>query len=246
MYPELEKQGLTRGSLDLRRLRTTVGVLRWFETGSVLEMGRALGNTAQVALEHYLPPALLAAWNIRIVRRFQNTLIVLAAHEEDHLLDVTDFCSLTDLLHFMEQLVSDHPGGSSPIANAIHTRLGARVPTGQSEMPIVDDGRGRLLNIRCSVRSLAYLYAFDDYVTHLPASKREEVDPSTGLSAQAFIDVSRMIRHACEAPEVSAALHDQLDVEALRRIHRGALGQQEAMRAQFARFTLRREWECKT
>ena len=60
LYPELGEHGLTRGTLDFRRLRNTVGVLRWFATGSITEMSRSLGNTHQVALEHYLPPALVA------------------------------------------------------------------------------------------------------------------------------------------------------------------------------------------
>ena len=244
VYPELKEQGLTRGSFDFRRLRNTMGVLRWFESGSIVEMSRCLGNTEQVALEHYLPLALLNAWNVRIIRRFQNTLIMLAAHEEEYLLEVTDFSNFADLLHFMAQLIGDHRKGSSPIANEIHSRFGAHASRVQASGPIRDDSRDRLLSIRCSARSLAYLYAFDDYVTHLRKSEREYVDPMTGLSTQAFIDLSRMIRHACETRQVSEALHEQLDVAALGRMHQNALCQQDALRAQFARFSLRKEWEC--
>jgi hypothetical protein len=113
--------------LDFRRLRKTLGVVRWFETGSIVEMSRCLGNSRQVVLEHYLPPALLHAWNTRIIRRFQNTSIILAAHEEDYLLAVTDFTTLGDLLHFMAQLLNDHRDGSSPIATQMHARFGPRV-----------------------------------------------------------------------------------------------------------------------
>jgi hypothetical protein len=94
LYPALSQNGLDKGSFDYRRLRNTMGVIRWFETGSILEMSRRLGNTRKVTLEHYLPPALLHAWNTRIIRRFQNTLIVLAAHDEPYLLEVSDFSNM--------------------------------------------------------------------------------------------------------------------------------------------------------
>ena len=234
LYPELVEHGLTRGTLDFRRVRNTMGVIRWFETGSLVEMSRRLGNTRQVALTHYLPPALLHAWNARIIRRFQNTLIVLAAHEESYLLEVSDFSSLGDLLQFIAQLLEEHRDGTSPIASELHSRFG--------EQRNGEGPAGRLLNIRCSAQTLAYLYAFDAYATNLEPAQREHVDSLTGLSAQLFIDLSRMIRHACENPEVENSLREVLDIEALRHCHREALAQEPAMRLTFARFAFNNTW----
>ena len=234
LYPELAEQGLTRGSLDFRRVRNTMGVLRWFETGSLDEMSRCLGNTRQVALTNYLPAALLHAWNSRLVRRFQNTLIILAAHEEDYLLEISDFASFGDLLQFIAQLLEEHRDGTSPIASQLHGRFGQR--SGASP-------HGRLLNVRCSAKSLAYLYAFDAYATALEPAQREYVDPLTGMSAQPLIDLSRMIRHACEDRQLGNSLHEILDIEALRRCHHEALAQQADLRARFARLTFNRALE---
>jgi hypothetical protein len=69
------------------------------------------------------------------------------------------------------------------------------------------------------------------------------VDPLTGLSAQPFMDLSRMIQHACENPDVGTSLREVLDVDALRRCHAAALAQQTDLRARFARLTLRTDWE---
>jgi hypothetical protein len=239
LYPELRAQGLGPGTLDFRRVRNTMGVLRWFATGSIVEMSRCLGNTERVAIDHYLPPALLQAWNTRIVRRFQNTLIMLAAHDEDYLLAVTDFSTLSDLLHFIAQLVHDHPDGASPIATEIHARFGApaqqdRNSPVQSRQPRDD----RLLNLRCSSKAFAYLYAFAEYSARLDTSRREQVDPSSGLCAQSFIELAGMIRHACENPQVSDSVREFLDVEQLRGFHRTALAQQAVLRTQFSKFSL--------
>lgn len=241
LYPELVENGLTRGTLDFRRLRNTVGVLRWFATGSITEMSRCLGNTHQVALEHYLPPALLHAWNSRIVRRFQNTLIMLAAYEDDYLLAVTDFSTLGDLLHFMAQLIHDHRDGTSPIATELHARFGTRAQQ-TMHTPPRDQSDEQLLNIRCSARTFAYLYAFEEYSMRLDCWRREQVEPSSGLCAQSFIELARMIRHACEDPEISATMRELLDVEQLRDFHRAALAQQADLRNQFSRFSLNAAW----
>jgi hypothetical protein len=233
LYPELTEQGLGAGTLDFRRVRNTMGVLRWFETGSLVEMSRCLGNSRQVALTHYLPPALLHAWNARLIRRFQNTLIILAAHEEDYLVEVSDFASLGELLGFIAQLLEEHPDRTSPIASQLHIRLGQRDGAGTD---------GRLLNVRCSPKALAYLYAFDAYAARLEESQREYVDPLTGLSARHLIDLSRMIRHACENPHVEISLREVLDLEALRRCHREALALESPLRTRFERFAFNNAW----
>lgn len=90
LYPCLAEVGLGVHTLDFSKIRATQGVLAWFDKGSVHAVHRRLGNSYRTSIEHYIPETLLSAWNERIIRRFQNTLLVLAAAEEGYLLDVVD------------------------------------------------------------------------------------------------------------------------------------------------------------
>jgi len=239
LYPLLTQNNLQSGTLDFRRLRNTLGVLKWFETGSILEMSRTLGNTRKVALKHYLPAALLHAWNTRIIRRFQNTLIVLAAHDEPYLLDVTDFSDLADLQHFIAQLILDYPANTSPLADEVHRRLrGASPSATPASAP-------SLLNVRLSPKSLAYLYAFHDLALKtLSTVQQDKVDTLSGLSPRQFIDMAKLLMHAAENTELHPALRDSLDVTQLIENHDRALALKGEIDMQFSKLTLKRKWEA--
>lgn len=242
LYPELPQSGLTEGTFDFRRIRTTMGVLRWFETGSIREMSRTMGNTTKVVLENYLPAALLLAWNSRIIRRFQNTLIWLAAYEESYLLEVTDFTSISDLQHFLAQLILEYPNNSSPLANELHSRFNQLTPCLSSERSL-SHGEG-LLNVRLSAPSLAYLYAFSDYaVNTLTLAELESVDLQTNLNPSQFVDLARLIQHACESEQLTASLREILDVPRLREVHLQAKVQQIAIREKLSKLSIKRQWE---
>lgn len=242
LYPQLSEHNLVKGTFDYRRIRATMGVLRWFETGSIIEMSRRLGNTKRVALEHYLPAALLHAWNTRIIRRFQNTLIILAAHDEDYLLEVTDFSSISDLQNFIAQLVLEYPGTSSPLAKEVRERLGQTFFADNSNSNFaVEEG---LLNIRLSATSLTYLYAFSDFaVRTLSADDLVQVDSHSNLAPIQFIDLTRLIRHACESELVAADLSELLDLPRLRRMHEQAKIKQTALAGQFSKMSIAKKWE---
>ncbi|WP_214653406.1 hypothetical protein, partial [Vibrio anguillarum] len=109
LYPEIAGH-----NVSLSSLRNTMGVLRWFESGSIREMAKTLGNTERVTLENYIPPVLLKMWNNRIIRRFQQTLIILSAYDEDYLIEVSDFQSMADLSYFMAQMFFCSERGRSP------------------------------------------------------------------------------------------------------------------------------------
>lgn len=241
LYPSLAENGLGVGSFDYRRLRNTMGIIRWFETGSTLEMSRTLGNTRKVALENYLPPALMHAWNTRIIRRFQNTLIVLAAHDEPYLLDVTDFSNLADLQHFIAQLILDYPASTSPLADEVQRRLG-----GGSLAPT--DARASapgFLNIRLSPKSLAYLYAFRDLALKtLSAEQQGKVDTLSGLTPRQFIDMAQLLTHAAENTELHPSLRESMDVTRLVQMHGQALALKGQIDAQFSKLGIKREWEA--
>lgn len=238
LYPLFTQNNLQPGTLNFRRLRNTLGVLKWFETGSILEMSRTLGNTHQVALTHYLPAALLHAWNTRIIRRFQNTLIVLAAHDEPYLLEVTDFSNLADLQHFIAQLILDYPTNTSPLADEVQLRLKDASP------PATSASTPGFLNVRLSPKSLAYLYSFHDLTLKaLSTEQQDKVDALSGLSPRQFIDMAKLLKHAAENTNLHPALRVSLDVTQLIEIHGRALTLKQEIDMQFSKLTLKRKWE---
>gem|GEM_PF-1662186 len=239
LYPAWSQNGLPIGSFDYRRLRNTLGVLRWFETGSIVEMSRRLGNTHKVALEHYLPPALLHAWNTRIIRRFQNTLIVLAAHDETHLLEVTDFSNMADLQHFITQLIVDYPARTSPLADEVQRRLGTAQQLEAGPLASIPG----LLNIRLSPKSLGFLYSYSDLALRtLTPEKLDKVDVLSGLSPRQFTDMATLLRHAAESDKIHASLSESLDVPLLKKVHGEALAMQVSLDAQFYRLAIKHRW----
>jgi len=239
LYPALEQNGLGVGSFDYRRLRNTMGIIRWFETGSILEMSRKLGNTRKVALENYLPPALLHAWNTRIIRRFQNTLIVLAAHDEPYLLEVTDFSNMADLQHFIAQLLLDYPAKTSPLGDEVQRRLGS---ASQDESVAAISTPG-FLNVRLSPKSLAYLYAYRDLAQRtLSEAELDKVDALSGLAPRQFTDMATLLKHAAENKAIHPSLRDCLDVATLTACHAQALAMQVDLDARFAKLALKRNW----
>ena len=239
LYPLLTHNNLKSGTLDFRRLRNTLGVLKWFETGSILEMSRTLGNTRKVALKNYLPAALLHAWNTRIIRRFQNTLIVLAAHDEPYLLAVTDFSNLADLQHFIAQLILDYPANTSPLADEVQRRLRGASPSATSSSTL------GFLNVRLSPKSLAYLYAFRDLaIKTLSTEQQDRVDALSGLSPRQFIDMAKLLTYVAENTELHPALRDSLDVTQLIETHGQALVLKGEIDVQFSKLALKLEWEA--
>lgn len=243
LYPTLKDHGLITGVFDYRRIRSTMGVLRWFETGSIQAMSQRLGNSYKVVLGHYLPPTLLHAWNTRIIRRFQNTLIVLAAFDEDYLLDVTDFSSLSDLQHFIAQLVLEYPSDSSPLAKEVQMRL--RTIDGNNEGSDELEFCEGVLNVRLSKKSLSFLYAFSDFaVEKFTDDALRRRDSQTMLAPIQLVDLARLIRHACENEETSASISELLDLQKLRHIHHGATAEQFALSKRFKEFSIEQQWEA--
>lgn len=239
-YPILVANGLAEGQFDYRRIRNTVGVLRWFETGSIHEMSKRMGNSYRVVIDHYLPPALLHAWNTRIVRQFQNTLIILAAHDEEYLLEVTDFSTVSDLQHFIAQLIVDYSRNSSPLSLEVHKRLNKReftIPQQDGTEPL------GLLNIRLSASSLSYLYAFSELALGtLTQEELHRVDILSRLAPIQFIELTRLIRHACENEGTRAELSELLDLPRLRRVHELAVANQPVISTRLFEMAVRNHW----
>lgn len=225
LYPKLGDVGLKYGTFDYRKLRTTLGILKWFETGSIIEMSRTLGNSGRVALEHYIPPELLKAWNTRLVRRFQNLIIILAAHDEPDLVELTDFTKISDLQKYVSQLMLEFPKNSSPISDAIHKRFSNEGPSKTAQFSLDFDS---VLNIRVSDISLAHLYAFSEFaVNNLSDAEINKVDPSSSLSPAQFISLSQLLQHACEDKNISSRIRELVNVPLLKSVHENAMVRKE-------------------
>jgi len=217
-YPELHVAGLIQGTFNFAKLRTTQGVLEWFYSGSIHKASKKLGNSYRVALEHYIPKPLVRLWNERIIRRFQNTLIVLAAYSEDYMVDVSDLRDYDELQAFLAQMVKENPAGHSPIGDALHQRFGA------TSGPIQDSTESdALLTVRLDGNALALLYAFQQItVARLSPEAMLIPDPRTGLVPKHFVDLAALLAHAAENESVGEALGESLELAKLKRAHESA------------------------
>jgi hypothetical protein len=223
-YPELAEIGLVQGTLDFAKIRATQGVLTWFETGSVQMASRKLGNTYRVALQNYIPKPLLRLAIERTVRRFQNTLIFLAASDEDYVLEATDFRSLDELHKFLMQLLQEHMRGSSPIADRLYCAIPKSIE-GDFQNPVDCPANSSLLSINLSSSALAVLYAYREVVLQkLSKKEREILAKKSGTPQESLIDLANLLHHAAESESIGEALADSLQLNQLKKVHAQAKG----------------------
>jgi len=191
VFPVLESV-LPPGTINLKRIRATEGVLEWFRTGSVQAMRKKLGNTTRVILHHYLPAPLLAAWNVRLIRRFQNLWVSVAAAKEDFLLDVTDFHSIEDLHIFLADMLKLHAPSTSPLAEELHRVLGEGYEREQHNQ---QDNHSSLA-ISVSQKSLLALYLYQVVAidSGVEPDKLEIRDAVTGFRPRDFINLAVLLR----------------------------------------------------
>jgi hypothetical protein len=184
---------LPKGTITLRRIRATEGVLEWFRTGSLQAMRRKLGNTYRVTLRHYLPASLLAAWNTRIVRRFQNLWIAVAAANEPFLLKVTDFNTITELHQFLGDIMNLHSSTSSPLASELHRLFGGS-DAAETELEQVT---GKRLAVNVSKQSLCFLYLYQEAALKAGISQEQMRMPDsvTGICPKHFLDLADLMKH---------------------------------------------------
>jgi hypothetical protein len=192
IYPELISGGLLPGTVSFKKIRCTEGVLEWFRTKNIRAVSRKLGNTEKVVLEHYIPKVLLNAWNTRMIRRFQNLWLSIAASDEEFLLNITDFWSLADLHAFLQDMLMLHSASDSPLANVLHNRFGAL--NGEKDNITTTDNAH--LHIAISKGSLSALYSYQAAVIDLGLSSEalDKVDIVTGLSPRHFLSIADLLQ----------------------------------------------------
>jgi hypothetical protein len=188
--PKLRESGLVKGSLALTKIRKSECVIEWFRTGSVTAASQKISNTTRVALKHYIPEPLLAAWNVRLIRRFQNLYICLSAARDPFLLDVSDFKTMDELQRFVTDMLQQHPASSSVLASELHLRF-ANLPAANSTEATAADS----LMVGVDADLLAYLYCYRDlaYEAGMDQAKLDKVDPASGLAPRALIDLADLL-----------------------------------------------------
>lgn len=196
LYPELIAAGLSKGTISLQKIRNTEGVLEWFRTKSLRAVSKKLGNTERVVLQHYIPKALMDAWNTRMIRRFQNLWISVAAADEDWLLDATDFSSLADLHAFLKDMLQLHSPSNSPLAEILHHRFGGALAGGDVSQDSNKLDQNGHLHVAISKGSLSALYSYQAAVMELGLhdAALDKPDVVTGLSPRHFLALTDLLQ----------------------------------------------------
>ena len=159
-------------------------------------MSRKLGNSRKVVLTHYLPEPLLVAWNTRLIRRFQNLWLMVAAGNEDFLLDVTDFNTVGQLHAFLADMMMQHSPTSSPLALELHNRLTWLLNDDSKSRSTFFHQEGNLA-VPVSKQSLAVLYLYQECAldSGVTPDVLDAPDIMTGLRPRQFIDLAEILRH---------------------------------------------------
>lgn len=180
-FTSLLDVGLGPGALTHSKIRATEGVLEWFRTGSITSASRVLGNSKKVALEHYIPEPLIAQYNTRLVRRFQNLFIIAATFEEKYCLEAVDFNSWQEIHRFLITILEDE-GNKSPLVEYLRKL---------SVVGIGDEVKGNL-NVPLSQNTLTalYLYRLAALNSSVRTKDLSKVDDVTQLSPLAFITLA--------------------------------------------------------
>lgn len=182
LFPSLKEYDLVKGTVSHKKIRASEGVLEFFRTGSIKAVSRKMGNSKKVVLEHYLPKPLLAGYNTRQIRRFQNLLIVAATKKEDYLLEATDFNNLSELNKFISDMLSMDAKGANPLLNVI--------TKGESTKP----NNGELItNISEKSLTLLHAYRLTAEKNHIKSSVLLKKDAISDLSPMSLIKLSKHI-----------------------------------------------------
>ena len=183
LYPSLQNCGLGQSSISHKKLRDTEGVLEFFRTGSIQAVARKIGNSQRVTLEYYLPKPLIASFNTRQVRKFQNLKIVAATYQEDHMLEATDFNNIIELNIFIQNMLLMDKKNSNPLLRFIKNN--------DSE-----DYSGDLItNISQTSLTLIHAYRLLAEKNNIDVSSLKKMVPKTNISPFAIIQLSKYTEH---------------------------------------------------
>lgn len=191
--PRTAATGIPGQHVVPKRIRRTHAVLEWFKTGSVLKAARLIGNTTKVTIKHYIPEALLEAWNVRLIRRFQNLLLATASAKESYLLAATDFPSLAELRKFIDDMLREHSPESSQFASEIHKRFRYPEQFDSRDNPEATSNSSSLV-VGINAINLSVLYAFRDIAYQKGLSSfGATADEPYQVKPQAVVDLADLL-----------------------------------------------------
>jgi len=185
IFPKLKDAGLSK-TLSFSSLRTTMGVLEWFKSGSVSSASKTLGNSKRIALKHYIPPQLIDAFNTRRVRQFQNILIIAATKDKDYMLEATDFSTLGELNLFIKNQIEESPG-KNPLLSVIDS--GQKAMNSDSEL---------IASLSSSTLEALYTYKYAAIDANISFTTLSETCRTSNLSPITFITLSSYVERFME------------------------------------------------
>lgn len=103
---------------SLASLRASVGVLVYLETKDVRKMAEALGHSCYNTdlLSRYLPEPILAFFQERWIRVFQEGMILEALKDSEHLLECSSFSTIDELDDFLKaHALKEIPSSNAPV-----------------------------------------------------------------------------------------------------------------------------------
>jgi hypothetical protein len=186
------------GIANLSRLRTTVGLIEWFKTGGDAKaVARLLGNSVKVTLDHYIPQALQILMNRRLIRRFQNLLIIAATVGEPYMLEATDFSTIEDLHMFLAQMLEPERVNGNELLNELQKKLNGSKTTPVCELSHMD----KRIVINVSADNLALLFIYEEYVKKAGLETQLKKDLVTDTSPSFWMELSNILRETIPKDE---------------------------------------------
>ncbi|MBD9502181.1 hypothetical protein IB256_15435 [Pseudomonas sp. PDM17] len=186
--------GLDRSSVCLSKIRATCGILNWFKTGSISSFAKTLGNTERVVMRSYMPTWLLNKYNERIIRRFQQMLIISSTAKSPVLLHATDFTNMTDLVKFIESSLKECRN-NDPFSRAFVESVSG------FSLPDIDESIRRNLAINLSVETVTLLYEINAWACKNPdrVAEADKLLPDE-LSVSALSSLAKLIETCSTNP----------------------------------------------
>lgn len=177
-------------TFTLSNIRNTEGIVEFLARGSLAAMAKKLGNTIATLLDSYIPPWLIECWCERIVRRFQQKLVIVANAKTPWLLPASDFTSFDQITAFVKSMLTEGREGDA-FTKAIEDRFGSEDKRKASE--------AMFINLKPD--SLAALYAYEGLVDkQTPHAILKDFDDESKLIA-----LARLMRCVAENPANSAS-----------------------------------------
>lgn len=137
--------------ISMARVRSTAGVLIYLETLSMEKMATALGNSARVALLHYLPPTIYQFFQERWIRIFQNMIIVHALEGSVFLTTASDFKTLAEV----DEFLSKHSFSLRKTSDLIGSSSRSRQNDSEVVISLNENLLGVLLSLKFAVENAA-------------------------------------------------------------------------------------------